>query len=72
MDVTCGLSVTQTVKQEYVCVHVWIFLETKEGGGTLPPHLFPSPTHPSSLLPCHSFHYYDNRIWKDALVLLSE
>lgn len=58
------------------------FFFLRQGGreterrSTLPPHLSlpPSlpPTHPSSLLPRYPFHYNDNRIWRAALLLLSE
>lgn len=37
-----------------------------------PPHLFSSFTQLPSLLPHHPFYYNDNRIWRVALLLLSE
>lgn len=55
-----------------VCVYSWDKGREEERRSTLPPHLSPPPTHPSSLLPRHPFHYNDNRIWRAALLLLSE
>lgn len=58
-----------------VCACMHIFLDKGreiERKSTLPPHLSTPPTHPSSLLPRHPFHYNDNRIWRAALLLLSE
>lgn len=52
--------------QECVCVCVRV---EKSAPNRL---VSPPPTQPSLLLSHHSFHYNDNRIWRIALLLLSE